>query len=306
MNAYNQNQLKPGVLKCYCLVFLLVAGIVIGLYFLIKGQLDPQSKELSRLNYIISNWEQEYPVFSNLSVSLYDTSYSIIPLYQNTTQTWGQGIENFPIYNVSFYSNNAAIINNTNSLTTVRSVDYNQYNVTTNLTFTVFYQDRFINITASDIVIHSRSNSFLNSKICRNTGKGYWNGTVEICYFESNTIEICIVIDHSFNISKIYKNGCYNQGLEKQEAIAWNTDRVFDDFNYIIFVQVRSEEDPLVFASYNSLVYFSPSSKEYTVMGGSIFGICTVILIIPVIYFCQRKRKTNYLNMGNQIVKDTI
>ena len=53
MNAYNQDSgvsKRPVSCKFYAMIFLILCGIGVGMYFLIQASRDPQSREISRLD----------------------------------------------------------------------------------------------------------------------------------------------------------------------------------------------------------------------------------------------------------------
>ena len=147
------------------------------------------------------------------------------------------------------------------------------------------------------MIVHSREFYPINSKLCRNNGKGFWDSSDSSCYYNFNAKEICIVIDTNYFPVGWYRQGCDNKGFIKKEAIVWVTSDEFVDFGFNVTVNVRSLSDPFVFASYNSLYALSPSSSEYVIIGSVLVGVCALMLCMPVWYCYLKKKKKKYLEM---------
>ena len=77
MGKFPQNDEKLTLpAKCYLLIFVMVVGVLTGVYFLIESFIDPQTKEVSKFGPVLSYWNSEYPAFSNLSISVHAKNQS--------------------------------------------------------------------------------------------------------------------------------------------------------------------------------------------------------------------------------------
>jgi hypothetical protein len=281
--------------SCYCLTFVLFCGLFTGVYFIIQSYKDPQTTEISLFDPVLQAWSSEYAFFSSISVQVSTSDNSSFILSQNLSDSWSVDIENFPDYLHLFYSNNSILINSPDPKLVYENAK--EYNVTTNVTISVLVNNTEIISEIEDVVVHSRTRYPVNAKVCRNAAKGFWDVKSEACYYHLNTDVICLVLNESLQVVDWYRNGCDNQGFIKQEAIVWTTDKEFTDYSFKTRVEIRSERDPYVFAAYNQMVRFSPSSKEYWIIGITLTTIFSVLLLVPIGYVCccRKKRQAPYL-----------
>lgn len=306
MNIYNDEIVKKtSQFKCYFLIGVLFCGLGIGLFFLIQSLIDPQSHEVSLLDNVLDDWEIEYPQFLNTSVEVRPGNASQVELLKNFTDPYARTIQAFPVYEYLSYSVSTILFNS--QLQNITNSNGKEYNITTDLEITLKLNDTSITSLVKDLVIHTRKYFPVNAKVCRINSKGFWDHETSACYYRFNTIEICIVVNSFLNVSRKYTNGCDNKEYFKQENVIWTTAEPFGNYDFKTIIQIRSEKDPFVFASYNNLVEFSLSSREYFVLGVTILTISTIILIIPIVYLCNRRRKRSYLQMASHaVVKDAI
>ena len=269
------------------------------MYFLIQASRDPQSREISRLDSTLAAWDRYLPEFSNISVKITSGSSPEVALIPNVTDTYALLIASFPNYTHLTYTTSTILYSNSTSETTSRSGK--EYNISTNIELSIIINDTESISILPSVPIHLRRFYPANSKVCRNKNEGFWDSIADACFYHYNTIEICVVVNASGHLVDNYMNGCFNQYYFIQDPIVWTTDKPFTNFQYQTFIQIRSELDPLVYASYNSLTEFSPSGKEYQIIGGTIIGICIFMLIVPCTYICCKRQRRKYLQMGNEI-----
>lgn len=306
MNIYNDEIVrKTSSFKCYLLIGILMCGFGIGLFFLIQSLNDPQRHEVSLLDNVIDDWEKEYPHFLNTSVEVRPGNASQVELLKNFTDPYVGTIQAFPVYKYLSYTISTVLFNS--QVHNITKSNGKEYNITTDLEITLESNDTSFTSLVKDVVIHTRKFFPVNAKVCRINSKGYWDHETSACYYRFNTIEICIVVNSFLNVSEKYTNGCDNKEYFKQENAIWTTAETFEDYDFKTIVQIRSEKDPFVFANYNNLVEFSLSSREFFVLGVTILTISTIILIVPVVYLCNKRRKRSYLQMSSHaVVKDVI
>ena len=303
MHVYNEDIVhKSSSLKYYLLILLLLGGAGVGLYFLIEALQDPQTQELSKLSSVLSNWSADYPVFLNTSISLRSGDSQPTPLQQNFSDGYAGAIKSFPVYPYLSYTVSAQLWNND-----VKNVSAGkQFNITTSLVLTITNNDTVVTSTLENVPIHSRKYVPANGKVCRIEAKGYWDPVSQACYYQYNTVEICVVVDSNLSVVSNYASGCDNLGYYRQSEITWTSDIVFNQTEFFTFVQVRSLEDPFVFASHNQMVQFSPSSKEFLAIGATIFTLCSVIAIVPCAFLCSGRSKRKYLQMEAATGKNIV
>jgi hypothetical protein len=150
------------------------------------------------------------------------------------------------------------------------------------------------------VVVHSKVREPINAKVCRVNGRGYWDVKTDSCYSHYNTVKICIVVNDSLQVVDWYKTGCDGKGYYRQEVITWVSNSSFTNLSYPILFEVHGQSDPFVFASYNDLVEFSPSSEDYEIIGGVLFGVSIITLCIPILWIYCQKRKLKYLEFINE------
>jgi hypothetical protein len=283
------------------LVWLFPLGVIIlceilGVYLLIQSQLDPQSTEVSQLSEVIAAWSGYLLNFAQIVPSI--SQYDLVP---TSTEYWGTGIEAFPNYTHLYYYTYSPIVSET-------FIEYSpnllEHNVTSNFTLKVQYNNTVIINYIPGVVIHSKKIVPLNFKVCRNAGVGYWDGKTQACYYHYSTNRICIVLDKNYTIVPWYKYGCDNNGYTHQTVVTWPYAYNYTEFNYKIVVEVRSEYDPYVFASYNGMIYFSPSSQEYAVIGIVVTLLSTILMLVYCYYFHSYKRIR--LNISGDLTSNNI
>ena len=292
----NDSLLRSSPFKCLFSGVIILGCFVTGVYLLVQGIIDPQSEEISKIDYAVDMWNSTYPLFSGLEVIILPVSTQETTLVVNKTDVWGDSIEDFPEYDSLFYSVYGPLASTNESLKYEFSEDQKSYKVFTNVTLRIYYNDSVFVSTVEDLVIHTREIVAVNSKVCRINALGYWDNEKQACYYHYNTETVCLVIDENFFLVDWYKTGCYNEGFITTVPITWTTSDPFTDFSYNILVEVRSENDPLVYASYNDLVNLSMTSEEYVVSGSCLISISFFVSIIPAVYLYRRRRR-KYIHM---------
>ena len=272
--------------KLLCmLVSFLLALEGIGFYFLIQSFLDPQSTELSAINSILGSWTSSLSTFERLNVTVSPN----ISLQATSLEDWGSNLNNFPKYTHFFYSCilSANALLSSNSL---NSSSLHEYNITTNITLIIKGINSTIINELPNVPIHSSKKTAKTMKTCINHSLGTWDSLSLACYYYYNTIKICIVVDDSFSLVKWYQKGCDNNGYIKQIETRQPTSS-FLGRNQKIEIEVRNEEDPFVYASYNGLSRFSSTSNQYKIAGGSILAFASIpLLIILFPNLCKRRK----------------
>ncbi|OMJ82408.1 hypothetical protein SteCoe_16882 [Stentor coeruleus] len=287
-------------IRCYFLIGIMLFVMGVGVYFLIQSQIDPQSKEFLALDTALVAWVWSYQIIKNSSVSAIISDYNTIHLDHNTSEIWGSDVENFPKYSALFYSSYEILIIN-NTLTEVVYMENPiEYNVTVDIKFDIEYNGTIRESKIDDVVVHSKIREPVNAKVCKMNGRGYWDIKSDSCYCHYNTIKICIVVNDSLHVVDWYKNGCDGTGYYKQEVINWINNSAYTNLSYPIYLEVRSQSDPFVFASYNNLIEFSSSSEDYKIIGGVLFGVSILTLCVPIIWIYFQKRKIKYLEFINE------
>lgn len=306
MEIYKGNNQRPPV-KCYCLIGIMVCFIATGLYFLIQSQIDPQSQQFLVLDMELLSWNTTLKILNSSEATIYIEPNTTIPLSHNNTDNWGAGIENFPIYFPLYFSNYSSLVTNATKTNIVYGESYREYNVTVDLKLEIVNNEIKKENYLYGVIIHSRHSDSSNAKVCRMNARGYWDLKAQSCYCHYNTEKICIVINDSLHVVDWYKSGCNGKGYYKQQIVPWTSDKPYEDFTQPILIEVRGESDPFVYASYNNLIEFSPSSKEYEIIGGTILALSTAILIIPGVWlYCRRKRLDIPEILSDRPYKDTI
>lgn len=293
--------------KCCILITIMLCVLTLGLYFLIQSQIDPQSEEFHTLDKALKSWTPTFEIFKNSTAKFTINSSETIQLSHNTTEYWGSDLEDFPDYPALFFSVNSILVKNTTHYEVLYGKSEMEYNVTINMTFEIEYQDKVYSSRIDRVVIHSKMRNPVNAKVCRMNGRGYWDIQTQSCYCHYNTIKMCIVVNNSLEVVDWYKNGCNGKGYYMQNMIIWRTSNPYTNLSYPILIEVRSESDPLVFASYNDLIEFSPSSKDYTIIGAVLVSVSSIFLAIPFAWLYCQKRKLRYSEMANEPrYKDSI
>jgi hypothetical protein len=141
-----------------------------------------------------------------------------------------------------------------------------------------------------------------NEKVCRNSGKGYWNRSSEKCYFHYNTLEICLLLEENLDLSPQYLQGCNSDSYLKTSAERWQSSQNYSFLNTSIFFQLRSIKDPFVFASYNSLTKLSSSSSTYKSIGLTFLSISLVLALCILAFWLLQRRNGRYLKMQRRDV----
>ena len=303
MHIYNEEiVVKASSLRYYLLILVLLGGAGVGLYFLIQALRDPQSQEISHLSSVLSSWKAEYPSFLNTSISLHLDTAEPIPLLQNFSDVYAAAIPGFPVYPYLSYAVSAQLWTDNMK----NSSAGKEFNITATLILSIYRNNTMATNILKEVPIHSKKYAAVNAKVCRMQAKGYWDNETMACYYQYNTVEICVVVDDNLTVVENYTGGCDNEGYFKQSEVAWVSNSVFNETQFDTFVQVRSKEDPFVFASYNEMVEFSPSSEEYLTMGATLFTVCSVIAIVPCTYLCCKRRKRRYLQMEAAAPKNIV
>jgi hypothetical protein len=286
--------------KCCILITIMLCVLTLGLYFLIQSQIDPQSEEFSTLDKALESWTPTLEIFKNSTANFIINPSDTIQLSYNTTENWGAGLKDFPDYSALFFSANSVLIKNTTNYEVLYGKSELEYNVTINIALDIEYNDKIYSSMIDRVVVHSKMRNPVNAKVCRMNGRGYWDIETQSCYCHYNTVKICIVVNNSLEVVDWYKNGCNGKGYYIQDMIIWRTNKPYTNLSYPIFIEVRGETDPLVFASYNDLIEFSPSSKDYTILGGVLISVSSIILTIPFTWLYCQKRKLRYSEMANE------
>lgn len=279
---------------CWGLLILILLGIEAGgIYLLKKSYDDPQSKEYLSLNSALKDWNDTYASFERLKVSINNYTLST-----NHTQTWGLKLKDFPKYKVNFYSGSVNFNSAENEFVMKAATAGLEYNLTTDLTLLVVDQDsnNYSQVIKSSI-IYSRKRSSLNFKVCANENMGYWDPVSKLCYHDYHTTKFCFVIDKNYSLVEWYASGCDNSGYYEQEMVRWKSKESVKSANLTIFIEVKSEKDPYVYASYNGLKEFSISSSEYRIAGITLVVFSSLLLMISFYFTCCYKKRKSYLTM---------
>lgn len=287
-------------IRCYFLIGIMFCVMGVGVYFLIQSQIDPQSKELLALDTALVAWAWTYEIFQNISVSAIIVGYKSIQLNRNNSEIWGSDVENFPKYSPLFYSSYGILVANNTPTEVVYMKNNIEYNVTVDIGLDIEYNGTVRRSKIEGVVVHSKVREPINGKVCRVNGRGYWDIKTDSCYSHYNTVKICIVINDSLQVVDWYKTGCDGKGYYRQEIITWVNNSAFTNLSYPILFEVHGQSDPFVFASYNDLVEFSPSSEDYEIIGGVLFGVSIITLCLPVLWTYCQKRKLKYLEFINE------
>ena len=299
MNISKGNELdSKSTITCkhYFLLFLIICGFIIGLYFLIQSFLNPQSEEIAKLNDILTAWEQNLPWFSNISFVLKSGSNEEINLISNPTDFYAESIVNFPNYTHLTYTTSAILYSNSTEKLNYKD---KEYDITTTIILSVIINNTEIENILYNVPIHSKKYFPASSKVCRNNNKGFWDPSINQCLYQYNTIEICVIVNNTGYIDELYHNGCYNQEYFVQATTPWSTDKEFNEFQYQTFIVIRNEFDPLVYAHYNSLTEFSLSANEYKIIGIITLGVCILMMAALGIYSYCIYKNNQYLNLAN-------
>lgn len=274
-----------------CIFIVLIAIEATGIYFLNKALNDPQGKEISQVEFIVRKWNETYSEFKDLNVNIHNVSLS-----KNHTQTWGVNIENFPYYQVWFFSSHVNFSYRYDNLKIIKSNSGTEYNITVDLVLTIKDQNLTERTSKIDgVVLHSRKKSNMNIKVCGNEHMGYWDGSV--CYHDYHTNHLCFVVNSNYSLINNYERGCDDVSYYKQEKIKYVYKEVYSNLTVNPMVEVRSELDPMVYSAYNGVTEFSPSSKEYKIIGICLVVISSTLLVISGFLTLCLNRRRKYLNM---------
>lgn len=281
---------------CWILLLLLLLSIEgVGIYLLKVSIDDPQSKEISSLDGILRIWNRTRVDFQGVKVEI--SNYT---LSTNLTQTWGENIENFPEYPVTFYSGYVNVSADKNIFYVESASLGKEYNITTDLEITAVDKDsNHYRDLVRGAIVYSRKKSTSNFKNCLNENMGYWDSKSNTCYHDYHTTKFCFVLNKNFSLVEWYAAGCDDTSYYEQKVIRWRHEEEVRSVNKSIFTEVRSEKDPYVYAYYNGLTEFSASSKEYRIAGITLVILSTALMAIWTYFVCCSKTKRKYITMND-------
>jgi hypothetical protein len=277
---------------CWGLIFLVLIGILAsGIYFLNKASNDPQGSEISRISSIITKWNHTFLELKELNVDFQNKT-----LTKNQTQTWALNVEDLPYYKPLFFSGSVKISDKVNKVKVYNSTKNKEYNITTDVTLTVMHGNITLNTQLiKDVILQSRIKSTMNAKVCGNEQMGFWDGVT--CYHDYQTTHFCFVIDSNYSLTSQFELGCDAVNYYQQQKIKYRNAKVYENLTISPFIEVRSSSDPYVYASYNGISEFSPSSSEYKIIGITLVVISSVLLVASGFMTICTGRKRKYLNM---------
>lgn len=284
---------KKSIILWYFVIALFIFIEFTGVYFLIQYFIDPQSKEVSNLDSIIKLWNSTLPLFKSITALISPNLH----LYINKTDDWGIGVASFPEYTHLFHSRNSILFQKTSFYTKHQSNTSLEYNITTDLHLIIQQNDINITSVLKEVMVHSLKIHHVASKVCRNIGIGFWDQKTQACYVHYNTRKICIVLNEYFELVDWYLKGCNNKGYLEEYWIRWRNSKDYWNYNYSVLFEVRSENDPFVYASYHGLDRFSQNSSQYFIIGVSIITFASFVLAFPIGIYCFRIRPRKYANI---------
>ena len=277
------------------LLFALLTIEAVGIYLLKVALDDPQSKEISSLDDTLRIWNKTRTDFQGIKVAV--SNYT---LSTNLTQTWGETVEKFPKYPVTFYSGYVNVSAGENAFSVEAAALGKAYNITTDLEITVVDKDKnhYKNVIKGAIV-YSRKKSTSNFKNCLNENMGYWDSSSSTCYHDFHTTKFCFVLARNFSLVDWYATGCDSTSYYEQKIHRWRKEEGVKNVSLSISTEARSEKDPYVYASYNGLIEFSASSKEYKIAGITLVVISSALIGVWTYLICCSKSKRKYITMDD-------
>lgn len=287
-------RIRPLPGRCYVLMFFIACCCIIGLYFIIQAYKDPQSKELRELDGVISEWNDYYQYFNESEAFISISNSASSQLIKNATK---DDLKDFPKYETLFFSDHLRVLGNSTDMNIVYK-NSEEFNITVNLNIDIVKNYTVKNIHIPYLPVHMRKVYPANEKVCRSTGKGYFNRTSGICYYRYNTVEVCLVVNEDLELESWYESGCNSDSYLNLLTLRWNSPEPYTMVNQSIYFQVRSIKDPYIYANYNSLTTISRSSSEYTILAITFLTISGTFTILVFIYWLVQKKRSKYLQMG--------
>ena len=281
--------------QCYLIMFLNICGFVIAIYFLVKGLKDPRGAELKELAGVIDKWNETFMTLNKSSALISSSDFSSSEMFKNYTENSNDKIEDFPKYSPLSFTYNQ----NFSTQVTNFKIEYEnpeEFNITTLILFEIKNNDSISKFDL-EIPIHIRKSYPANEKVCRNSGKGFWNRKLEKCYYHYNTVKVCLLLDENLNLSGFYEKGCDNKDYLTTLAMTWQKSDNYTKVEHPVFIQLRSESDPYVYASYNSLYDLSSSSKTYKTIGIVFLTVSTFSTVVVIIFWAVQRKNSSYLKM---------
>ena len=296
MEEYKANEkIKNFSAQCYLIMFLNVCGFVVAIYFLVQGFQDPQKEELKELEGVINQWDQSFITLNQSSALVSSSQSSQIEMLKNFSENYKEKIKDFPKYTPLSFTLHQNFSNPVTSFK-IQYKNSEEFNVSCLFSFEIS-NEKSISKFDLEIPIHMRKVYPANEKVCRNSGRGFWNRKLERCYYHYNTVQVCLLLDSNLNLSSYYEKGCDNKDYLNFYALTWQNSDNYTDVDHSVFIQLRSESDPYVYASYNSLTELSSSSTTYKTIGIVFLTISGVLTGFILIFWAVQRRHSKYLKM---------
>ena len=284
--------------QCYLITFLNVCGFVLAVYFLVKGFQDPQKEELKELDGVLNQWNSSFATLNRSSALVSSSLSSSTAMSKNFSESYKEKIKDFPKYLPLSFTHHQNFSSPVSSFQ-VQHKNSEEFNVTCLFSFEISNNGSIAKFDL-EIPVHMRKAYPANEKVCRNSGKGFWNRKLERCYYHYNTVQVCLLIDSNLHLSSFYEQGCDSKDYLSLHALAWQKLDNYTDVEHSVFVQLRSEKDPYVYATYNSLTELSSSSTTYKTIGIVFLTISAVLTGFILVFWLVQKRNSKYLKMKRQ------
>lgn len=258
---------------CYSFAFVLSVLLTTSIVLVVTAARNEHDMEAEQVYEFIEEWRERMPEFEHLHVHM-ESSTHRVDLHMNNLLEDSYSEERLNQYDHLKYFSNQTVFNlqdlNTLDLSSNMSGQLN-VSVTSYVDSELKQRFQIYDIPVVAVVP--------NVTECSNCSHSY------------TLAKICIVLSHN-NFSIAFQDlGCKGQGLYE-----W-TEGVRDEDSFAIAIEVRSEFDPYVRASWAGLLDLPAGSTELSIIGILILVSSSSCFFFPIV-FCISKRKYRYLDLS--------